>query len=117
MVIISEGVKLDVICEIMMLREDKIDDYINMHINPWPKLVKETKNFGIKEQYCFIYKNIVVVITKAKNVNKMYEELQKSAIHKKWSTIVRKMLVVNDNVNLSEIDVKRARCIFNLTEL
>ncbi len=108
---------MEIICEIMRLKEDKIKAYVDMHLNPWPELIKETKNAGIVEQYCFINGNIVVVTTKAKNIDEATIKLSKTETYKKWTTLVRNMLILDNNINLSKIDVVRTRCIFNLTEL
>jgi L-rhamnose mutarotase len=115
--IIEKSKRMEIICEIMRLKEDKIKVYVDMHLNPWPELIKATKNAGIVEQYCFINGNIVVVITKAEDIDEATTKLSKTKIYKKWTTLVRNMLILNNNINLSKIDVVRARCIFNLTEL
>ncbi|GAG73037.1 unnamed protein product [marine sediment metagenome] len=58
---------MGIICEILRLRKNCIKDYINMHANSWPDLIRETKASGIQQQFCFLNGNAVIVITQAKN--------------------------------------------------
>lgn len=108
---------MEVICEIMRLKKDRVKDYINTHLNPWPELIIEIRKAGIAEQYCFIDGNVVVVITNAGNIHEASKKLSSTEIYKKWTNIVRSMLILKNDINLSKVDVIRARCIFNLTEL
>lgn len=108
---------MEVVCEIMRLKENKIKDYTEMHLNPPPELIIETKKAGFIEQYTFIDGNIVVVVHKAENVSDSADKLGKTDVFKKWTTTVRKMLTLDNTVvNLSKVDVITAKCIFDLNE-
>ena len=104
-------------CEIMRLKNDKINDYEDMHLNPWPELIHELAKAGFHELYTFIDGNVVIVIMKSDSVENSYRRLEKTETFNKWTTIVRSMLTKNNKVVLSSDDVINAKCIFNLTEL
>lgn len=104
-------------CEIMRLKKDKTNNYIEMHLNPWPELVYKLVEVGFQELYTFIDGNIVIVIMKSNDVENSQKRLEETETYKKWTTIVRSMLTKNNVVSLSLDDVISAKCIFNLTEL
>ena len=103
-------------CEVMRLKVDKIKEYIDIHLNPWPELLEEIESSKIVEEYVFIVKNIVIVFIRTNDVENAIKNLQKKEICKKWSIIVRKMLTINNNIKLPKIDVINARCIFEYSK-
>ena len=107
---------MEIKCEIMRLKKDKINEYIDIHLNPWPELIEEIKNSEIFEEHVFIVKNIVIVIIRANDVKNTIKNLQKKEICKKWSSIVKKMLTKKNNIKLPEIDVINTRCIFEYSK-
>lgn len=108
---------MEIICEIMRLKENKIKEYTEMHLNALPELVVETKKAGFIEQYAFIDGNVVVVISKAESIQDSAKKLSSTDVFKKWTGAVRKMLILDNTVNLSKVDVIMAKCIFDLNEL
>ena len=108
---------MEIVCEILRLKEDKVKEYTEMHLNPGPELIIETKKAGFVEQYAFIDGNVVVVISKAENIQDAAKKLSSTDVFKKWTGAVRKMLILDNMVNLSKIDVITAKCIFDLNKL
>ena len=45
---------MDVICELMKLKPENVKDYIDLHNNTWPELVKELRKAGFEELYIYI---------------------------------------------------------------
>jgi len=84
---------MEVICEVMELKQENRKDYINLHNNTWPELVKALRDSGFLEEYIFILKNIVILFMKCENFEKSKSKLAQTDIYKKWTSLVRKMLL------------------------
>lgn len=108
---------IDIKCELMRLKEDKISEYIKMHLNPWPELIEEFLVCGFQEVYTFIDGNVVIVFMKSIDIKNSKERLENSNVFKKWTKIVRSMLIKNNDVTLSPELVINSRCIFDLNNL
>ena len=46
---------MEVVCEMMKLKPENVKDYIEMHNNTWPELIKAIKESGFVEEYIYIY--------------------------------------------------------------
>ncbi len=84
---------MEVICELMKLKPENIKDYIEMHNNTWPELVKAIRKSGFLEEYIYILDNLVIVILKSSDFKKSSNNLSKTPIFKKWTTAVKSMLI------------------------
>jgi L-rhamnose mutarotase len=87
---------MDVICEMMKLKPENVKDYIQMHENTWPELVKAIKESGFIEEYIYILENLVVVIMKCDDFGKSRKNLQDKEIFQKWTTLVQNMLIEDE---------------------
>ena len=83
----------DVICEIMKLKPENVKDYIDLHDNTWPELVKALRESGFFEEYIYIHDNLVMVVMKCENFENSRLKLAATDIFKKWTKLVRDMLV------------------------
>ena len=108
---------MEIICEIMRIKNEDIGKYADMHLNVSREFIEEITKAGFLELYVFMDGDVVVVISKAKSLKETYENLGKTEIFKNWTSKVTKMLKIDNNLNLSENNVINAKCIFNLTEL
>ena len=88
---------MDVICEMMKLKPENVKDYIQMHENTWPELVKAIKESGFIEEYIYTLDNLVVVIMKCEDFEKSRKNLQDKEIFQKWTTLVQNMLIEDEN--------------------
>jgi L-rhamnose mutarotase len=83
----------EVICEIMKLKPENVKDYIDLHDNTWPELVKALRESGFLEEYIYILDNLVMVVMKCENFENSRQKLAATDIFKKWTSLVRDMLV------------------------
>jgi L-rhamnose mutarotase len=87
---------MDVICEMMKLKPENVKDYIEMHNNTWPELIKAIKDSGFVEEYIYILDNLVIVIMKCEDFKKSCKILLDKEIFQKWTTKVRSMLMEDE---------------------
>ena len=88
---------MDVICEIMRLKNEHVKDYIELHNNTWPDLVKAIKESGFIEEYIYIHDNLVIIIMKCENFENSRSKLSSMDIFKKWTARVRAMLIQDED--------------------
>jgi L-rhamnose mutarotase len=77
----------------MKLREDKVDDYIEIHKkeNVWPEIIQVNKKAGVLKEEIFLYKNLVFIYLEVKNYEKMMEIFENDEGLKKWNKITLPM--------------------------
>ncbi|MCL4385126.1 MAG: L-rhamnose mutarotase [Cyanobacteria bacterium] len=95
---------MEVICEMMRLKHENVKDYIELHNNTWPDLVKAIRESGFIEEYIYILDNLVIVIMKCENFENSSSKLSSTDIFKKWTAKVRAMLI-NDEAFFHTKDV------------
>jgi len=86
---------MEVICEMMKLKPENVKDYIELHDNTWPDLVKGLRESGFIEEYIYILDNLVLVIMKCENFENSSSKLASMEIFKKWTSKVRSMLITD----------------------
>jgi L-rhamnose mutarotase len=84
---------MEVICEMMKLKPERVKDYIDLHNKTWPDLVVATREAGIVEEYIYILDNLVMVIMKCENFNLTNSILEGVKVFKDWDVKVRDMLM------------------------
>jgi len=87
---------MEVICEMMKLKPERVNDYIDLHNNTWPEIVTATREAGMVEEYVYILDNIVMVIMKCENFNETCLKLANVEIVKDWDDKVREMLISDE---------------------
>ena len=88
---------MEVICEMMKLKLENVKDYIDLHNNTWPDLVKALRESGFLEEYIYILDNLVMVVMKCENFKNASSKLAATDIFKRWDTKVRPMLIRDES--------------------
>jgi L-rhamnose mutarotase len=88
---------VEIICEMMKLKSENVKDYIDLHDNTWPDLVKAIREAGIVEEYIYILDNIVMVIMKCENFNDSCLKMASMEVFKNWDIKVREMLISDES--------------------
>jgi L-rhamnose mutarotase len=83
---------MEVICELMRLRPDRVKDYRDMHDNTWPELVAAIRESGFLEEYIYMLDNLVVVIMKCQDFKASVGRLTATKVYQRWTAEVRSML-------------------------
>ena len=84
---------MEVVCEVMKLKEESVSDYLEMHRNTWPELISAIRDSGFTEEYIFILKNIVMVVLKTENYTASSKALAEKEVFRRWTSLVRNMLI------------------------
>ncbi len=73
-------------CFVIELKEEHVEEYKQIHKNPWPEILNAIKSTKVKELIIWIYKNFSIVYYECDNINRVYQELGKLDIVKRWNT-------------------------------
>ena len=87
---------MQVVCEMMRLRPECVQEYLDMHENTWPELVQAIRGSGFLEEYIYIVGTLVIVIMKCEDFRQSCERLLAAQVFQKWTTRVRAMLVPDE---------------------
>lgn len=83
---------MDVICELMRLKPECIQEYMDMHNDPWPGLTEAIKDSGFLEEYIYMFGNLVIVVMKCGNFKNSKIKLLDYDVFQKWTKKVQGML-------------------------
>ncbi|MDD5658917.1 MAG: L-rhamnose mutarotase [Actinomycetota bacterium] len=86
---------MEVICEIIKLKPENVRDYMELHDNTWPELIKALRGSGFLEEYIYIFDNLVMVFMKCQNFKDSISRLSSIEIYKKWTAKVRAMIMID----------------------
>ncbi len=75
-------------CLVIEVKEEFIGQYCDIHKNPWPEILDAIKDAGVKDMLIWNYKNLSIVYYECDDINRVYEELGKLEITKKWNATV-----------------------------
>ena len=75
-------------CLVIELKEDKIEEYCDIHRNPWPEILDSIKEAGAKELLIWNYKNLSIVYYECEDLDALYEKLGKLDSTAKWNATV-----------------------------
>jgi L-rhamnose mutarotase len=107
---------MDVVCEVMKLKADRVQDYIELHENTWPDLIEALKQSGFVEEYIYNVGNLVIVIMKCESFTESVKRLLSTEVFQRWTGIVRGMLVQDEELFQSKETVIDLVPIWNLAD-
>ena len=93
--------KNKVYCFINVLKKESINDYIDIHKKAWPEIMEAQKVVGVVESYIWIYKNLAIIVYKCDDINKVYSELGKMEVLKKWNKAVAPFIDSSPSLSFS----------------
>ena len=95
------------------IKEECLDEYVKMHLNPWPEIMEEHSTAGIRNYSIFQNGNQFFYCFECDDAKKAFEYLDKSEICQKWNAITSKM--VEGSFDLGEEEpIKFLREVFYL---
>ena len=81
------------------IKNDFLEKYKEMHLNPWPDVLKEHTKAGIHNYSIFQNGNQFFYYFECDNVEEAFKYLATSNICKKWNSITSKMVEGSFNFN------------------
>jgi L-rhamnose mutarotase len=94
---------MEVICELMRLKPERVKDYVELHDHSWPELVQAIRDSGFLEEHIFLQGELVIVVMKCEHFQVSMRRLAQTPVFRKWTTLVRAMLAEEKIVDLSPI--------------
>ena len=74
------------------IKEDCLDEYIRMHKNPWPQIMKEHTKAGIHNYSIFQNGNQFFYTFECADVKNAFRYLSESEACQRWNAITSKMV-------------------------
>jgi L-rhamnose mutarotase len=87
---------MQVVCEMMRLKPECVEEYVAMHRDTWPELVEAIRESGFLEEYIYMRDTLVIVIMKCQDFRQSADRLLATAVFQKWTARVRAMLVSDE---------------------
>ncbi|MCL5073200.1 MAG: L-rhamnose mutarotase [Actinobacteria bacterium] len=76
-------------CMVLEIKEECVNDYVNIHKNAWAELLKAEKVCGIKEELIWIYKNLSILFIECDDIDQVFKAIEANEIERKWDIKVR----------------------------
>jgi L-rhamnose mutarotase len=74
-------------CFVIEINEDQMDDYVQLHKNPWPETLKGLKDAGAKELLIYRYKNFSILFYECEDINEVYRKWGANETCPKWNKV------------------------------
>ena len=74
------------------VKEDSLDKYIKMHLDPWPDIMEEHKRAGIRNYSIFHNENKFFYCFECDDIKAAFEYIGSSEICQRWNAITSKMV-------------------------
>lgn len=74
------------------IKEEYLDEYVNMHLNPWQDILNEHTKAGFRNYSIFQDGTKFFYCFECDDVNSAFKYIDNSEICKKWNAITSKMV-------------------------
>ena len=95
------------------IKPEFLDEYVNMHQDPWLEILEEHSKAKIKNYSIFQNGNQFFYCFECDNVNEAFDYLNNSEVCKRWNAITSKMVEGSFDLGQSE-PIKALKEIFYL---
>ncbi len=102
-------------CIVFELKEKYVNDYCELHRNPWSNILDAMKTSGAKEILVWKYNNFSIIYFECEDIYKYYKNIMKFSIKQKWDQKVKKWLKYPPKLD-EENDIKVCEKIFDLNQ-
>lgn len=90
------------------IKEEDLDEYVKLHLDPWPEIMLEHTKAGIYNYSIFQNGNQFFYCFECDNVKKAFGYIAKSDVCNKWNAITSKMVEgsfdFNDDVPIKQLE-------------
>ncbi|MCM2532794.1 L-rhamnose mutarotase [Neobacillus ginsengisoli] len=95
------------------IKDECLDEYLKMHIEPWPEIMEEHRKAGIKNYSIFQNGNQFFYCFECEDVETAFAYIAKSDVCNQWNAITSKMVKGSFDFNEAE-PIKPMREVFYL---
>ena len=75
-------------CFVIELKEEYVQDYIDIHKNPWREILEAINSADVKELLIWNFRNYSIVYYECGDINKVYKKLGQLDVVKRWNETV-----------------------------
>lgn len=75
-------------CLVRVLKEEHVEDYIELHKNPWPEILTAIEKCGCHNLLIYRYENLAILFFECEDINMFYQRYGSLEIVKKWNATV-----------------------------
>lgn len=79
-------------CWTWNIKEQYLDEYVKMHLNPWEEIMVEHTKAGISNYSIFQNGNQFIYVFECEDVEKAFKYLDQSKDCQRWNAITSKMV-------------------------
>jgi L-rhamnose mutarotase len=102
-------------CFVIEINESQVEDYVNLHKNPWRETLEALKAAGAAELLIYNYKNFSVLFWEAEDLNEVYRKWGATKTCEKWNARLAGAYKVTPSIDGSS-DVATCEKIFDLNQ-
>jgi L-rhamnose mutarotase len=95
------------------VKQEYLDDYVKMHLNPWPEILEEHSRAGIRNYSIFQQGNQFFYCFECDDVSAAFNYIAKSDACNRWNAITSRMVQGSFDFNEAE-PIKPMREVFFL---
>ena len=85
-----------------LIKEEYLDEYINMHLDPWPEVLVEHSRAGITNYSIFQNGNQFFYCFECNNAEAAFAYIARSEVCNRWNAITSKMVKGSFDLNQTE---------------
>jgi L-rhamnose mutarotase len=75
-------------CAVIELKENYVSDYIRIHREAWPEILKAIQESGAENLIVYNYKNLSILFYECEDIDQFYKVYSSKEITKKWNDTV-----------------------------
>lgn len=101
---------------IQKVKPEKKEEYIKVHSEVWPELLKAIKDCGIDRELIWVFGDYLCIYMMSKDFNSAMAKLSETAVFKKWSEYMGTLLAEMQDYSGGGTNVVTLEKVFDLEE-
>ena len=102
-------------CFVIEINEDQMEDYVELHKNPWEETLQGLRDAGAEELLIYRYKNFSILFWECEDIDEVYRKWGANETCPKWNDRLKNAYKVSPSIDGSE-DVETLEKIFDLKQ-
>ncbi len=74
-------------CIVVEVKQDRIEDYIKLHKEPWREMLEAIRQSGIKDEFIFFHRNQSIIILDCEDHQLCDAKLRATEVCKRWDEL------------------------------
>jgi len=86
-------------CMINEVKKENLNDYVNLHNNPWKEMLTAIREAGAANELIYMYGNLAIIFIECEDINEFLKNLGERDVGKQWFEKVSPFLSVSQSVD------------------